>query len=103
MIHLARTAVVLLALTAPYFLLRGEHKAQADKRQRNDEPNKNRDHGGSLSLGWHRRNTNHLEFDVPLRVRLWRRGKLTDQDAAGQAVAIEEQLRAKDAWQTRPE
>ncbi|TFB67210.1 hypothetical protein E3N86_00095 [Cryobacterium sp. Hz7] len=36
-------------------------------------------------------------------IRLWRRGKLTDQDAAGQAVSIEEQLRAKDAWQTRPE
>jgi hypothetical protein len=36
-------------------------------------------------------------------VRLWRRGKLTDQDAANQAVSIEEQLRAKDAWQTRPE
>lgn len=36
-------------------------------------------------------------------VRLWRHGKLSNQDAAGQAASIEEQLRAKDAWQPHPE
>jgi hypothetical protein len=36
-------------------------------------------------------------------VRLWRRGKLSDHDAANQAVRIEEMLRAKHAWQPHPE
>lgn len=36
-------------------------------------------------------------------VRLWRRNKLTDRDAADQAARIEKHLRAKNAWQPRPE
>lgn len=41
--------------------------------------------------------------DFSSNVRLWRRKKLSDQDAADQAARIEQVLRSKNAWQEPPE